>query len=336
MKKSNIIWILFLVAATVVIVTRNHKKNIYRTETGLVFGTIYNVTYQSTRPLTAEIKETMRQIDYALSMFNDSSTISRVNRNEPVAYDPLFAKVVKRSLEISEDYRTGASTTVAPLVNAWGFGFKSQQFPDSAMVDSLRQVVGYQKITLTPKGEVRKADPRVMLDCSAIAKGFAVDAVAQTLQQQGVANLMVDIGGEVYVKGQNPKLQDWRIGINKPEDDSLSVNRELQAVIRISRGAMATSGNYRNFYYKDGKKYAHTIDPHTGYPVQHSILSATVVADDCMTADAYATSFMVMGLERAEAFVRSHKRLQAFFIYAEGDTLRTFVTDGLARMLAEP
>ena len=153
-----------------------------------------------------------------------------------------------------------------------------------------------------------------MLDCSAIAKGFGVDAVARLLERKGIKNYMVDIGGEVVVRGKNSKMNAWRIGINKPVDDSLSVNQELQTVLAISDVGMATSGNYRNFYYKGGKKYAHTIDPRTGYPVQHSILSSTVIAKDCASADAYATAFMVMGLDSAKAFCEAHPELDAYFI----------------------
>ena len=163
------------------------------------------------------------------------------------------------------------------------------------MIDSLLQITDYEKVKLE-NGRVIKQDPRIMLSCSAVAKGYSVDVIAQLLDRKGIKNYMVDIGGEVVVKGVNPKNNLWRIGINKPIDDSLSVRQDLQTVLDLTDLGMATSGNYRNFYYKDGKKYAHTIDPRTGYPVQHNILSATVIAEDCMTADALATAFMVMGL----------------------------------------
>ena len=206
---------------------------------------------------------------------------------------------------------------MAPLVNAWGFGFKKGHFPTDKQVDSLRQLVGYQKVSLNAEEMVVKQDPRIMLNCSAVAKGFAVDEVARMLQSHGVNNLMVDIGGEVVIKGVSPQQRPWRIGINKPVDDSLSTNQELQAILELNEGALATSGNYRNYYYRDGKKYAHTVDPRTGYPVQHAILSSTVLAADCMSADAYATAFMVMGLEEAEQFVANHPELAVYFIYSQ-------------------
>jgi FAD:protein FMN transferase len=223
--------------------------------------------------------------------------------------------------------------TVAPLVNAWGFGFKKSTGVDSLIVDSLRQMIGYQKIDLQ-NNRIMKKDPRIMLDCSAIAKGFGVDAVARLLERKGIKNYMVDIGGEVVVRGKNSKMNAWRIGINKPVDDSLSVNQELQTVLAISDVGMATSGNYRNFYYKGGKKYAHTIDPRTGYPVQHSILSSTVIAKDCASADAYATAFMVMGLDSAKAFCEAHPELDAYFICSgEGDKYETYFTDGMKKFI---
>ena len=157
---------------------------------------------------------------------------------------------------------------------------------------------------------------------------------AQLLEKKGIGNFMVDIGGEVVVRGENPKKSLWRIGINKPIDDSLAVNQELQTILQVTDVGIATSGNYRNYYYKDGKKYAHTIDPRTGYPVQHSILSATVIACDCMSADAYATAFMVMGLEEAERFADSHPDLDACFIYAdEKGELRMFYTKGMDKYM---
>lgn len=202
------------------------------------------------------------------------------------------------------------------------------------MIDSLLEMTGYEKVKLSDEGKVVKTDPRIMLSCSAVAKGYAVDVIAQLLKKKGIRNFMVDIGGEVVVHGQNPQNGLWRIGLNKPIDDSLAVNQELQAVLQVTDLGMATSGNYRNYYYKDGKKYAHTIDPRTGYPVQHSILSATVIAKDCMSADAYATAFMVMGLEEAERVADAHPDIDACFIYTDEEgKLQTFLTKGMEKYM---
>ena len=173
-----------------------------------------------------------------------------------------------------------------------------------------------------------------MLDCSSIAKGYGVDRVARLLDQKGVQHYMVDIGGEVVVKGKNPHMKTWRIGINKPIEDSLSINQELQTILEVSGVGMATSGNYRKFYYKDGKRYAHTIDPRLGCPVQHNILSATVIANDCTTADAYATAFMVMGLEKSLEFCKEHPELNAYFICAgSGDNYEIHSTPGMDKFM---
>ena len=308
----------------------------FQSETGFIFGTVYNIKYQHPESLKDDITRELQLFDGSLSMFNDTSTISRVNRNEDIKTDTLFMNVIRRSLEISQATDGCFDITVAPLVNAWGFGFKHDIEPDTATIDSLMQMVGYDKIELTSDGRVLKQDPRTMLDCSAIAKGYAVDIIASLLRRKGVSNYMVDIGGEVDVAGQNPSGDLWHIGINKPQDDSLSVNSELQTILALSDVGIATSGNYRNFYYKGGRKYAHTIDPHTGYPVQHSILSATVIADDCMSADAYATSFMVMGLDKACEFLDSHNGIEAYLIYTGDDgEYQVYMSEGMKRHLSE-
>lgn len=318
-RQRNFMAVALLLLLSIWIIHRNNQQVPYQMDNGLIFGTIYQVNYQYPTSLKAEIEEVLHQIDHSLSPFNEHSVITAINRNESMQTDSLFRAVFRRSLEISAETDGAFDITVAPLVNAWGFGFKKGIFPDSAQVDSLRQLIGYTKVSLDTAQCVQKEDPRLMLNCSAVAKGYAVDVIAHLLQAKGITNLMVDIGGEVVVKGNNPQQRPWRIGINKPVDDSLATNQELQAIVELREGAIATSGNYRNYYYRHGKKYAHTIDPRTGYPVQHAILSSTVLAPDCMSADAYATAFMVMGLKKAEAFVDAHPELAAYFIYSLPD-----------------
>ena len=299
-----------------VAVVMGHKDDPYQRNSGFVFGTSYNITYQCAEDHKVDIENILAEVDASLSPFNDASVITHVNRNEDVVLDKLFLDVFRLAQKINEDTDGAFDITVAPLVNAWGFGFKNGVNPDEKAIDSLRQVVGFQKVRLED-GKILKADPRVMLDCSAIAKGYGVDVVANLLRKIGIKNFMVEIGGEVVTSGVNPDRHPWRIGVTKPTDDSLSVNNELQTVINVTDKAMATSGNYRNFYYKGGRKYAHTIDPKTGYPVQHSILSATVITDDCATADAYATSFMVLGMEKAKKILDRHPEMMAYFIYSD-------------------
>ena len=315
--QRNFLWVALLVLGTIGILARHNRTIPYRTASGLIFGTVYNITYQYDSDLKSEIEAELKRFDGSLSPFNDTATITRINRNEDIIPDTFFINVFRRSMEISRETQGAFDITVAPLANAWGFGFKKGAFPDSAMIDSLLDITGYPKVSLSADGKVIKQDSRIMLSCSAVAKGYAVDVIAQLLEKKGIGNFMVDIGGEVVVRGENPKKSLWRIGINKPTDDSLNTNQAIQDVVSVSNIAMATSGNYRHFYYKNGKKYAHTIDPKTGYPVQHNILSATVFADDCATADAYATSFMVLGLDGAKKILEKHPELCAYLIYSD-------------------
>lgn len=333
-KRNGLKWqlpfLLLLIIGTVWIL---RKQAPYQTDQGLVFGTMYKITYQSEENLKADIEAELQRVDSSLSPFNKQSVITHINNNTDMRTDSLFDYVFRLARKVSEETHGAFDITVAPLVNAWGFGFKNAARIDSATIDSLRQFVGFEKIRLED-GKIIKHDSRTMLDCSAIAKGFGVDCVARLLDRKGVRNYMIDIGGELVMKGENAQMATWRIGINKPIDDSLAVNQELQTVLQVTGVGLATSGNYRNFYYKDGKKYAHTIDPRTGYPIQHNILSATVVANDCATADAYATAFMVLGLDSAKAICDAHPELDAYFIYTQEDgKMDVYYTEGMEKYI---
>ena len=319
-QKKKLMWqlpfLMLLIVGTVLIIS-HQQSTPYRQTNDFVFGTTYKIVYQCDSDLTASIRQELRRVDYSLSPFNKESVITAVNQNREVMLDPYFVEVFNKAMEISRETKGAFDITVAPLVNAWGFGFKHEQMPTKRQVDSLRQIIGYQKVALK-NGKVEKQDPRMMLDCSAIAKGFGVDAVARLLRDRGVQNFMVEIGGEVVTCGVNAQRLPWRVGVVKPSEDSLSTGHELQTILNVTDKAMATSGNYRNFYYKNGRRYAHTIDPKTGYPVQHSLLSATVLAASCTVADAYATSFMVMGLDNARQLLEHHPELMAYLIYDDG------------------
>lgn len=328
-RKKKLLWqlpfLVLLVVGTVLIIRQQHAKP-YQYNKGMVFGTFYSITYQYDTDLQDEIEAEMKKVDNALSMFNEHSIISRINQEQTTYIDDteegrMFKEVYNLAMKISKETDGAFDITVAPLVNAWGFGFKENAFPGKQTIDSLMQIVGYQKQTYfkDQKGEgIRKDDKRMMFDCSAIAKGYGTDVVARLLEKHGVENYMVEIGGEVVTRGINPKRVPWKIGVNKPLDDSLSKG-EIQTVLNVTDRAMATSGNYRNFYYHGGQKYAHTIDPGTGLPVQHTLLSATVLSESCATADAYATSFMVMGMDSAKQFLEKHPELLVYFIYAKPD-----------------
>ena len=301
MRKKKLWWqlplLVLLVAGTVFTVRQQHVMP-YQKNTGFVFGTVYNVTYQADSDLQTEIEAALKQVDGEFSMFNKQSTVARINRGAHPERSKMFQEVYELAQTVSHETDGAFDITVAPLVNAWGFGFKHEQMPTPRQVDSLLKI-------------------RNQMDFSAIAKGYGSDVVADLMRRRGVENFMVEIGGEVVTQGISPHRMPWRIGVTKPTDDSLSTGGELQTVLNVTDRAMATSGNYRNFYYKGGRKYAHTIDPRTGYPVQHNILSATVLADRCAVADAYATSFMVLGLDRSREVLARHPELLAYFIYTD-------------------
>ena len=305
-----------------------HKNVPYQHNSGYIFGTTYNITYQCDDDHKVDIEKVLADVDASLSPFNDTSIITHVNRNEDVVLDDFFLDVFRLALRINEDTEGAFDITVAPLVNAWGFGFKNGVNPDEKVIDSLRQVVGLHKVKLED-GKVVKFDSRVMFDCSAIAKGYGVDVVANLLRKYGIKNFMVEIGGEVVTSGINPDRLPWRIGVTKPTDDSLSINNELQTIINVTDKAMATSGNYRNFYYKGGRKYAHTIDPRTGYPADNGLLSATVVSSDAASSDALATFCMVIGPDSAKDLILSLPDVEACLITStQSDSMSVWSSPG--------
>jgi thiamine biosynthesis lipoprotein len=302
-KRRKLMWQLpflaLLIVGTVLIIRQQHTMP-YQHDKGFVFGTVYSVIYQNSENLQEEIEAELEKVDAEFSMFNQASTVARINRGEQVKRSAMFNEVYNLAQTVHQETDGAFDITVAPLVNAWGFGFKNEQMPTRRQVDSLLKI-------------------RNQYDFSAIAKGYGSDVVARFLRSRGIANFMIEIGGEIVTQGINEKRLPWKVGVTKPTDDSLAVSNELQTVLNVTDIAMATSGNYRNFYYKGGRKYAHTIDPKTGYPVQHTLLSATVLAKDCATADAYATSFMVMGVKQAQTVLERHPELMAYFIYSKPD-----------------
>ena len=330
----RIVFLLFLIIATINIVLQQ-RNTPYQHDEGQVFGTYYHITYQNDTSLNGDIMAELKKVDDALSMFNKNSIIARINRGENAETNNMFNRVFKLAEEISDNTDGAFDITVAPLVNAWGFGFKTGTPPTRHAIDSLRSAVGYKTVMLRDN-RIFKQNPKTMLDFSAIAKGYGCDVVAYLLERRGIENYMIEIGGEVVTHGISEKRLPWKIGVTKPTDDSTAVDKELQTVLNVKDMAMATSGNYRNFYVRDGRKIAHTIDPRTGYPVQHSILSSTVMASSTAEADAYATAFMVLGLDGARALLARHGRLEAYFIYANEDgEYRTWCTDGFGKLIAE-
>jgi FAD:protein FMN transferase len=302
---------------------------------GFTQGTTYHITYedQSSINYIEEIELIFREIDSSMSVYRQNSIITGINNNDPNSKpDHYFVNVVSKAIEISNKTNGAFDITVGPLVNAWGFGFSGKMNISRELIDSLKGFVGIGNIQLNGTNFI-KSDPRVKIDVNAIAKGYTVDVVAGFLESKGVENYMVEIGGELRVKGVNPKGALWRIGVDKPIDDPDADERELQAVLAVQNMAMATSGNYRKFYIEDGMKYSHTIDPETGYPVTHNLLGATVFANSCMEADAYATAFMVMGMEKTKEFVSKNPGIEVYLIYDKGGEMGVFFTEKLGEFI---
>jgi len=301
-------------------------------------GTTWQISWFSANNSTYKeaIDSIFRRIDSSLSTYLPVSIISRINKNEEgVLADDHFINVFRKSIEVSETTDGLFDVTVAPLINAWGFGFTNKAKIDSAIIDSLLEFIGYKMVKLQGRILI-KQKPSSMLDFNAIAPGYTVEVLGAFLESKGIINYLVELGGEVRANGKKLSNENWTIGIDQPNETAVE-GRPLKAIIKLENKAMATSGNYRKFYIEGGKKYTHIIDPHTGYPAKHNLLSATVIADDCSTADAYATAFMVMGLERAKEFLAAHKelKLEVFFIYDDNGAWKTYSSESLKEWIEE-
>lgn len=301
---------------------------------GVAQGTYYAITYydDKQRNFKKPIDSLLADFDKTASVYEPSSVISKVNKNEPCQLNDTFIEIFRKGMDVSAKTAGKFDMTVMPLVNAWGFGFETRQKLDSAKVDSILDFVGYEKIALQDN-KIVKEDPQVELDFNSIAQGYSVDLLADYLESKGIKRYLIDIGGEVYANGKKPGGGFWKVGIEKPahnRDDA----RKVKAILALRNKALATSGSYRKYYESEGVRYSHTIDPETGFPVQHSLLSASVLADDAVTADAYATAFMVMGLEASKAFIKENPDLEAYFIFSDRDgKLKTDFTEGIRKLL---
>jgi thiamine biosynthesis lipoprotein len=316
-----------------------YKRNEFGNFGGLTQGTTYNIVFERSEKTDAiELKKSVEQIlydfDLSLSLYKDSSIISKVNRNEEVKLDSFFIDVFNRSRQIYEMTDGAFDITIGPLVKAWGFGPDALKSFSEAKRDSLMDLVGMDKLTIRD-GRIIKAHPAMYLDVNGIAQGYSVDVICRHFDNLGIRNYLVEIGGEVRGKGSrsgNP----WKIGIDKPSDFNIFPGRDLQAIIKIKDRSVATSGNYRKFFVEDGIKYSHTIDPKTGYPVKNQLLSITIIANDCTSADGLATACMVMGKDNALAFLRNHDELGAYMIYSDekGD-YATWISENLKKNILE-
>jgi len=304
---------------------------------GFTQGTTYSITYLSpdNQNLQLEVEILLAEFDTSLSTYNKLSVISAINNNTDNRVDDFLKTVFMRSQEISKITNGAFDITVGPLVNAWGFGLTEKEKMCKYKIDSILSFVGYNKVWIE-NDRILKSDPRIKIDMNAIAQGYSVDVVSEFLESKNINNYLVEIGGEVRTKGLNPKNEPWKIGIDKPIDNNNIPGENIQAIVHLSNKSLATSGNYRRFYEQDGIKYSHTIDPKTGYPVKHSLLSVTVIAKDCMTADAFATAFMVLGLDKSNELIEKVPGIEAYFISGSDEgTYLVQSTKGINEIIEE-
>ena len=311
---------------------------------GGTYSVIFNTEGVDKGPV--EIRDTvesiLRKIDFTLSGYNKNSVLSRFNAGETIMVDEMFAEIYSMGRDVWEETGGAVDVSFSPLYDLWGFGFKNGNLPTAQQVDSVRSFcgMGFCRESIEDMIGVEMASASLYLEShgsaspqlnyNAIAQGYSCDLVARYLYSIGVKDMMVNIG-EIFCDGKNPSGVAWTIGIDRPEDGNNELGAQLQGVFSVPEGphGVVTSGNYRKFYVKDGKKYAHTIDPRTGYPVTHNLLSATIVAADAMIADAYATYCMVIGFDEAKAFIESREDLEGCLVYDDGGEFVTWCSAGL-------
>ena len=325
----------FLVFAFILL-SCNFSAQHYKTVDGFALGTSYHIIYcdEQHRDFQPMIDSLLTAFEKSLSIYDTTSIIAKVNRNETVVVDDFFVTVFNRSREVYNASDGAFDISASPLFNAWGFGFKHKEKVTPHTIDSIQKFIGMDKVWLEGR-RVVKADPRVSLSMNAVAKGYSSDVVAAWLEAKGITNYLVEIGGEICCAGKNKQGELWTVAIDKPEDGNMVSGENIQAIVQFTNRSMATSGNYRKYYIEGGQKYAHTINPKTGYPVTHTLLSATVFAADCMTADAYATVLMVLGVDEAKKFLNKHPELDAYLIYEENGTMQAWCTPAVQKMLRE-
>ena len=315
---------------------------------GYAQGGVYTVTFntdgvsQAPVEIRDSIENILRRIDFTLSGYNRNSVLSRFNSGEHIVVDEMFADIYSQAYGICKETEGAVDVSFSPLYDMWGFGFRNDSLPTPQQVDSVMNFCGMSRLRETMDDMIGcEMSPEDLcpdasnvfapqLNYNAIAQGYSCDFVAGYLYSLGVKDMMVNIG-EIFCDGKNPSGKAWTIGIDRPEDGNDQPGAQLQGIFAVPEGphGVVTSGNYRKYYVKDGKKYAHTIDPRTGYPVSHNLLSATVVAENALLADAYATYCMVIGLKEAKAFIASREDLEGCLVYDQDGEFVTWCSEGL-------
>lgn len=322
-------WAVFLLIWSIVSCQTEHKKE-YFTEVGEVFHTMYQIQYAASEAQTETIKMALEEVNRSANPFDNTSLLYAINNNISMETDSTFRILFRQAMDISRITNGAYDVTIGPLVNVWGFGFEPSPYSDGNVpqraIDSILAFVGFDKVILRDN-KVYKKDPRTKIDFASIAKGFASSLVADALSKQGIHNYLVNIGGEIAFAGVNRDGKEWRIGINKPIQDSIGMEHynDIETIIALpshkKMGGLATSGNYHNYKVReDGSIYAHTIDPHTGKPIQTDVLSATIIANECSLADALATACMALGSERAVEILDQLEGVDYFLILGNNNS----------------
>lgn len=323
---------MFLILVATAACTRPQKTVIQ----GLAQGSYYAISYYDAqnRNFQHEIDSIFQAVDHSVSLWNDSSIISKVNRNEAVELDTIFIdnfNIAQQAAELSDGY---FDPTVSPLVAAWGFSYKNGDSITPQLIDSLKGLVDYHKVKIED-GKVVKENPLMALDFNAIAQGYTSDLIASFLRSKGIDNYLIDTGGEIVGKGTKPDGQPWIVGIEKPADNWDS-ERVVQTCIALRDKGLVTSGSTRKYVERDGKRYSHCIDPTTGYPVEHQVLSVTVLAENSVWADALASICMVMGMDKSLAIINARQDTEAYYIFVNDEgQLETFATAGFQALIVE-
>ena len=328
-------YILFIVILSLFSCTESNNKILVK-NTGIVQGTFYHIQYLSEdgKNYINQIDSIFHEIDSSLSIYKGYSLISKINNQESVKTDVLFNEVYNASREIYIESEGYFDCSIYPLVKHWGF--YEDFVSDSLIIDSTRltkilDYVGFDKVDLINDSLILPKGMR--LDFNSIAQGYSVELIARFLQKQSVSNYLIEVGGEILAKGRNADQDIWRVGVDKPVEN-INHNQRFQFILDLEDKALATSGNYRNFYEKDGIKYAHTINPFTGFPANNRLLSVTVIHDNCMLADAYATACMAMGVKKSKKFALEHPEIEIYLVYFDVDgNWKTYISPNLQKRL---
>lgn len=331
-RKKNILYTLILLVSVFAVFLYRKNQTVGIFIEGNTMGTTYHVTYfdSKKRNFKPAIDSLLNLVNKSINTYDSTSEVSRFNRSQDgVAVNlPYFLPPLHVAAEVFKNSQGAFDPTVMPLVNAWGFGPGKVFQMDSSRVDSLKQFIGFEKVQLT-RDSVMKLDARTQLDFGGIGQGYGADVITEFLKSKGITDMLVELGGEGMACGVNLDTgKPWKIGILDP--NSTREKQFFKAYASLTNKSFTTSGNYFNYKEIDGRKYSHTIDPETGYPVQREILSASVFASDCTTADAWATAFMVMGHDRAVKILKRKKDLDAFLVFSTPDgKIDTYITEGI-------